>query len=113
MQTLSWHGQGYLDDPMLGKLEDSTNQCMVQRRGRILFNATLQSHPKQTLSPLFVRGRPVSEVPYDSGLAPKCNRCLSLRLHLRQVLYTERPKKNLFNAALHCCDQATWYIRVH
>ena len=79
-------GQDYLAYHMLGELEDSTIQCMVQRRGGILFNtASVVSFEEEDIAPLFLRVRTMLEVPYDSGLAPKCNKYLSLRLQFEQV----------------------------
>ena len=45
------------------------------------------------MSPLFVRGRHVLKILYDSGLAPKCNVPL-LRTHPRscRTMFTKSPK---------------------
>ena len=42
------------------------------------------------MSPLFVRGRPVLKIRYDSGVMPKCN-ILLLTTHLRscRTMFTE------------------------
>ena len=54
------------------------------------------------MSPLFVRGRPVFKILYDSGLAPKCNIPL-LGTHLRTcwTMFTQsKTKKGRNNVAI-------------
>ena len=58
------------------------------------------------MSPLFVRGRPVLKILYDSGLAPKCNMLLpGPYLRSCRTMFTERKRPS---GMLQYWDRRVW-----